>query len=358
MTKEIFPQWVLVNGQIHRVSDFSNLAPPARPEAFCPLCMAPVILKLGNERVYHYAHQTKVTCAATQPETALHLNTKYYIYNQLLSGTELYLEQQCSNSCGKSRTVSWVGDWGEVKIEYQIGQFRPDIAILGKVDTVNAIEIKVTHQVEDDKEAFYKIRDIGWLEVVADESIYDGENPWKIDVPLPFAVCKPPLAEWTCESCSEQLRKEEEIKLREQREWEYRKHNYLEPIYSKIVDYYFPSGKKFRETYYLNRVIRVDKPIGVLVNTEHQETIFRKTGESLEALLNLAFRETKQAVDKRREYGAIVDDHKWLTWVHGNKYLARATDRYPYLYRWDNNVKKWVKPVTQYLAPSDDDGFY
>ena len=251
MTKEIFPQWVIVNGQIHRVSEFAYLPPPSRPKAICPLCMNSVIMKLGDVRVYHYAHQPDVVCAATQPEIALHLNTKFYIREQLLSGTKLYLEQRCSNSCGRSRNVAWVEDWERVEIESKIGTFRPDIVIVGSGETVNAIEVMVTHQVEDDKGAFYKMHNIGWLEIDACESIYEGENAWKIDQPLPFAVCKPSLAEWTCDNCCKQLREEDELKLREQRAIEYMQHNYEEIIYSQMVDYYFPSGLKYREIFYL-----------------------------------------------------------------------------------------------------------
>jgi competence CoiA-like predicted nuclease len=49
-----------------RVSEFYYLKPSMRPEAICPVCMNPVIMKLGNERVYHYAHQPDIVCCATQ----------------------------------------------------------------------------------------------------------------------------------------------------------------------------------------------------------------------------------------------------------------------------------------------------
>lgn len=80
---EIFPRWVLVDGNLHPVSSFSHLSPGQRPEAICPVCKKRVILKLGNDRVHHYAHQPEDKCAITQPETALHFNTKIYIGHQL-----------------------------------------------------------------------------------------------------------------------------------------------------------------------------------------------------------------------------------------------------------------------------------
>jgi hypothetical protein len=343
MTKEIFPQWVIVNGQIHRVSDFSHLPPVFRPEAICPLCMNPVILKLGSERVHHYAHRPDTVCAATQPETALHLNTKFYIYQQLLNGSKLYLEQRCSNGCGISRNVSWVEDWERVKIESEIGLFRPDITIVVSNETTKAIEVVVTHHVEDNTEAFYKTSSIGWIEVEACESIYEGENAWRIDQPLPFAICNPPLTEWTCDTCSEQLRKEEELKLREQREREYRQQNYDEIIYSKLVDYYFPSGKKYRETYLVVKYVRNNKPSGILVKTEKNVIVIEQIAENFEAVLQLAFNTTELKIITRYKPDTIIDNWEWLPWVYGKKYFARDIERYPIRYKWDEGVRKWLK---------------
>lgn len=356
MTKEIFPQWVLVNGQIQRVSDFYYLPPSSRPEAICPLCMHPVIMKLGNKRVHHYAHQVGVICAATQPETALHLNAKFYIYAQLLSGSKLYLEQLCSNSCGNSRIVCWAEGWKNVEIESKIGTFKPDISIVGTNDTINAIEIVVTHHVEDDKEQFFTTRGIYWLEVEASESIYEGENAWKIDQPLPFTVCKPPLTEWICDDCCEQLRKDEELKhrqekkaeellRREQRKKEYRQHNNPEVIYAKMVDFYFLSGKKKRIIYFLKKDIRNNNPVGIFVETEEREIIFRQNGEPNEYLLESAFNAVSKDIERRRRVSAFIDERKWSPWVSGHKFVARDITRYPFWYKWDDNINQWVKPA-------------
>ena len=69
-------------------------------------------------------------CDATQPETALHLNTKYHIYRQLLLGSILYVEQLCSDGCGRARVVLWASGWQGVKVESQVGLPRPDIVIV------------------------------------------------------------------------------------------------------------------------------------------------------------------------------------------------------------------------------------
>ena len=339
--EEIHPQWVKVNDQIHRVSDFSHLPPASRPDAVCPLCLNPVIMKLGDERVHHYAHKHDVMCTATQPETALHLNTKFHIYNQLLSGTQLYLEQYCSNGCGKNIVLSWAKDWEKIEIEYTIGKFRPDVFILARSATNKAIEIKVTHPVENDKEEFYKEQNIDWLEIEANESIYDGENPWTIDQPLPFAVCKTFLPAWTCDHCIVQLRDEELARRKAQEKSEYHQHNYLETIYAKMVDFYYPSGKQYREIYYMSKRIRNDKPTGIFVKSE-KEGLVRLDGEIDTALIEKAFLETQVKIDERSSRcRAFIDTYEWLPWVYGKKYYRWDTERYPFRYGWDQEHKKW-----------------
>ena len=72
-------QWVKVNGETHHVSDFAHLPPQQRLEAYCPVCGHQVLLKLGKVRVHHAAHYEGIVCAATQPETAIHLNSKYHL---------------------------------------------------------------------------------------------------------------------------------------------------------------------------------------------------------------------------------------------------------------------------------------
>ena len=349
MTKDIFPQWVLVNRQIQRVSAFSNLPPALRPVAKCPLCLNPVIMKLGHERVHHYAHQPDIVCAATHWETALHLNTKYYIYEQLLLGTQLYLEQQCSGCYGKGKSVSWVKNWHKVELEYSFDLFRSDIAVIGTSGTINAIEVIVTHHVEEDKEDFYKLQGVPWLEVNACESIYEGENPWTIDQPLPYSFCKPPLTSWTCDYCRTQLRIDEEIK----RKAEYRQHNHNEIIFAKLVDYYYPSGKKYRETYYIMKVVRNDKPVGVLVETAKWGVLLQKFGDISNTLLEASRQSVKLEIDRKRISGVIIDERKWVPWTSGNKFVARDIDRNPFLYEWDGTKRKWVKQEQQSLDSSD-----
>ncbi len=116
--------WVLVAGENHLVSEYKDLPPWQRPDAFCPVCKDRVILRLGPIKVHHAAHKPKVICAVTQPETALHLNVKLYIAHQLKDASELYFRKPCSGDsdgiCYKSKNklAIFCSNWDEVQVEY------------------------------------------------------------------------------------------------------------------------------------------------------------------------------------------------------------------------------------------------
>lgn len=340
MEKTILPRWVLVNGQIHIVSDFAHLKPSSRPEAICPVCKNQVIMKLGKINVHHYAHKSDSDCTATQPETALHLNTKFYIYKQLLLGNKLDIKQECSNHCRSCRSATWVGGWEDVKIESDIGKIRPDIVIIENGEKKKAIEIKVTHAVEDEKKEFYKTNNINWLEIKAFESIYDGENAWKIDQPLEFSSCHPPIPEWTCDICQKvQISKiwEQLEKLRLTEDFA---NNYSMTTLGKIVDFYYPSGEKHRCFYYLSKVSSYDKLYRYLFGAGKKEVVNQQEGESCDAFLEFVFDSIDHDIENGFKNGAFSDEHSWSLITHGNNI---GESEVPYLYEWNKNLNKWIK---------------
>lgn len=89
-------QWVLDEaGALHHVDDYSGIPPKDRPPVVCPVCRNLVWLHIGQERIHHAVHRTGDICAATRPETALHMNCKYHLYNQLRQSNQLELIQVC-----------------------------------------------------------------------------------------------------------------------------------------------------------------------------------------------------------------------------------------------------------------------
>lgn len=183
----IDPGWVLYKDQLYHVSEFAHLPPKERPRATCPLCNLAVVLKLGKVRTHHYAHVQESDCAAGSPETALHLNTKFHFYNELLQAAvkTLRVKQGCQG-CSAVTTRVWLKDWDEVRVEYQMDPFRPDIALLKNSVVIGALEILVTHAVDERKATFFDEQNIRWAEIRASESIYLGEKAWRATKPLPI----------------------------------------------------------------------------------------------------------------------------------------------------------------------------
>ncbi|NRD78440.1 hypothetical protein HPT25_13790 [Bacillus sp. BRMEA1] len=54
-------------------------------EFLCPICKEPVILKLGDKRIYHFAHMRGGTCLEFyEPESQLHMEGKIQLYQWLI----------------------------------------------------------------------------------------------------------------------------------------------------------------------------------------------------------------------------------------------------------------------------------
>src|SRR5690242_4472730 len=113
--------WVVVDGQPRHVSDFAHLSPRQRPAATCPACERHLTMKLGAVRRHHAAHDEGVACAATNPETALHLDTKLALAAALraamLAEAQLVIRQVCPD-CSQHYEVTWASDWDDVRVEF------------------------------------------------------------------------------------------------------------------------------------------------------------------------------------------------------------------------------------------------
>jgi uncharacterized protein YlaI len=226
-TKGAKLMYCLVDGQARHVSEFAKFPPKSRPAALCPECGERVVLKLGStgRRAHHAAHKPGSVCAITNPESALHLNCKIHIYRQLLLGRELYIRQACAGwvvpkmgefgggqcQCRgeRSRPCLWLEAWDGVGVERHVGTRKPDILFYRNGTPVAAIEIYATHAVDEWKRAELKELGIPWLEVKADERIYQpdeyGETePWSLSKPLPYINSDSPIPTWTCDKCSEE----------------------------------------------------------------------------------------------------------------------------------------------------------
>lgn len=206
--------WVLVGGRPRCVSEFAGLPPAQRPAATCPECDHRLILKLGRVRRHHAAHAPLAACAATQPETALHIDLKLYLAAQLeaamASRTGIVIGVPCQGAAGEECPevweTPWLRDWDEVAVEGRIapkdGRWRPDIVLRRRGQPIGAIEVLVTHSVSDDKAAALAGAGIPWVEIRADERMLTPEGGWRIGTALPVHRSGPqPDGDdgWRCE---------------------------------------------------------------------------------------------------------------------------------------------------------------
>lgn len=238
----------MVDGETRSVSDFAHLPAKDRPIAVCPECKNLLVLRLGTVNAHHAAHKAENnSCSLTTGEGILHFNTKHYIYEQLRRGSKLYIKQACPQCTRtsvtpyatwlRSRSFLWLEDWDDVQMEKTIGSLRPDIVLFRDRQPVAALEVFVTHRIDEEKRAKYKEIGLPWIEVKADgeeideyfvnwaDDYEDEEIPWKIEKPLIYDSCEPAPEAWVCEDCvtapqryAEMLKKrDEEEALREAR---------------------------------------------------------------------------------------------------------------------------------------------
>ncbi len=217
MKKEPKLIYVIYEDTLRHVSDFVNQPVKQRPDVFCPDCRSAVILKLGERKAHHVAHKPDSLCLLTKPETILHLNTKAYIHSQLINTRKLYINQLCTGwiaakigsyeggrrACRgeRERRFLWLTDWDRVEVESFVESRKPDIVFYRDSKPIAAIEVKVTHAVDEQKKIDLERFGLPWLEVEANEDFYDGERKWTPDKPLLYVRCVPPIPERTCDRC-------------------------------------------------------------------------------------------------------------------------------------------------------------
>ena len=360
--EKVEPRWVLVDGQLHDVSEFSHLEKRQRPDAICPICELPVVLKLGTINVHHYAHRTDAACVASQSETALHLNTKFHLYRELRAAgpAEIVIEQACQWCHEKKQRYVWLKDWDDVKVEYRMDSFRPDIALLREGRVIGALEIFVTHAVDDRKIAYLVKHHVAWLEFAARPEMYEPPTAWKKVEPLPLSSSEIPYPAWSCEECA--LKKEQERQQREKDEERRRIHNeriertrqereqYEQDnvVYvAMMFDVYYNSGKKYREVFFVKKRFKDAQWIRSSVENENHKVLLAIDHPEGESAGNRALQKIKRwvgdyhaALDLQGHMVEITVD--WTRWEEGKRFVARDTDRHPFKFFWNENVKRWV----------------
>lgn len=135
----------------------------------CIGCEKELIPRLGEKRQKHFAHKVDQNCS---PETYLHRLAKnifYDLYKDCLENQEKFIleyadQHYCNHfednlgiKCNlgrKTKEFDLVSYYDDIKMEKRDGSLIPDIRIINtKKDKSLYIEMAVTHEVEDEKQA-------------------------------------------------------------------------------------------------------------------------------------------------------------------------------------------------------------
>ena len=370
-------QWVRVGEEVVHVGQYAHLKPRDRPKASCPICGEQVVMKLGAKVAHHCAHKPDATCAATSGETAVHLNCKLYIARKLekelaraqQDGDEprLMVRQVCGykagwyeKTCTETRSIEWVKGWDQVAVELRVGNRQPDVTLLRNGQAIAGIEVHVTNAVSAEKAADLNELGLPWIEVKGTPRLYEGNWPWNglrcLD------VGRTDEGRWHCDACAvkvaeaerqakeqaEEAALREEARARDAAVRERLRNNGWHNKATRIVDYYYYSGKKYRDVYRVDQFLddgqvtemilyRVDKDENLL-------EILGAASDTAKRQIAAAFREE---IDKIQLWAAVVDtEHKWRpagcyttcddSSIYGDHYN-------PYRYTWDERRRVWRK---------------
>ena len=176
-------EWATVDGVIFHAAQFVGVDPSDRPEGRCQCCEEAIVWKAGDVVLPHVAHRANSTCAATNPETAEHMNAKAKIAHALTCENVLAIASKCS--AGHPSEMPWaVAPWAYAQPEYRLGTRRPDVALLdASRDGLAAIEVLHTHAVDKVKAADFAAAGLPWVEVLSSVAL-----EWDEKRPLPIVA--------------------------------------------------------------------------------------------------------------------------------------------------------------------------
>jgi hypothetical protein len=303
--------WVLVDGRPRCVSDFAVLPPRQRPRPSCPLCGRSLTLKLGRIRRHHAAHAPNDECAATQAETALHIDTKLYVAAQLRSAMAsdptLVIRRRCEGTpletCDAIRDEPWARGWDEVVIEAGVTaeRIRPDILLRKGGMPIAAIEVLVSHRVPDEKAAALEDAGLPWIELRAGPELLEGDTAWRVSRALPIERVgrRSTSRTWRCDAHVRRSRR-----LRG----------------ARVVDIYREGGVHFRAIYRMDEQTVENAVIALVLSRDGRELASHPCDETLEAQ-RAAWRALRMAFtqDVRRVVGEGTGfEDSPMRWASGN----------------------------------------
>jgi hypothetical protein len=175
-----------------------SLDPAARRDRApfrCPGCGDPLVPHLGPVRARHFAHEPGSKCPLTAPETALHLNAKerlLFLCAEAFSGRGRVQVQARCPACRRPVPLDLAALGDEARGEERLGGRRPDVVVLKGGRPTLALEVLVTHAVDEAKEVALLTLGVPAVEI-------DAREDWEVltgavieivaDRSLGFAPC-------------------------------------------------------------------------------------------------------------------------------------------------------------------------
>lgn len=138
----------------------------------CPGCGDPLVPHLGAVRARHFAHEPGSRCPLTAPETALHLNAKerlLQLCEEAFTGRGRVVLQARCPECRRPAPLDLALLGDEARDEEPLGALRPDVLVLSRGRPALALEVLVTHAVDERKEAALAALGVPAVEIDARE---------------------------------------------------------------------------------------------------------------------------------------------------------------------------------------------
>lgn len=380
--------WAEVGGELRHVSDYVGTPAGKRPRAVCPACREDLTMRLGSVVAHHYAHRPRATCALREGESALHYNAKLWVAAELRralerdpSGPVIQSRFPCTYMpnygtpefipyCEGMHSADWATGWDGLAVERSVGSRRPDVLLTRGGAPHAAIEILVSHAVDDEKAEDLQRLGIPWVQLPAERILPAKGTPWRLPRALPASGASDPGG-WLCKRHEAEAERKEQERIRREQEREERRRQREERYRQKqercdaerriqemidsaerrewlarVLDVYLPDGTLRRERWVMVAAMREGrayavelccadwpKPIGRYLSAG------RGTKERCARELDAALR--RHVEDGRRLGGGLVE--VMTMWERASDLTAEAAESLPYRYAWDRTLQKWVR---------------
>ena len=163
---------------------------------FCPACEDAVILRKGEIKTAHFAHKASETC---NQETIIHIIAKQLIIDVILDWkmgriNAPILKRQC-NICSEHTDQPMPDKVEQASLEHKVNNgFVVDVALIVENKPAAAIEIRVSHAVDENKA---ELLSIPFIEL-------DGQAV--IENPTIFEPIRDHFMPFTCKKCKQTIK--------------------------------------------------------------------------------------------------------------------------------------------------------